>query len=58
MNYLISVFLKYIIYCRLLKKEEVANLKSGGNEYCLQDFTIIYFWHQAAESENFLEVKL
>lgn len=53
MNDVTNVFLRYIIYCRLLKNEEETDLKSGGNECCFQDFIISYFWHQAAESEIF-----
>lgn len=47
-----------MVCCRLLKKEEEADLKTGGNECWFQDFTISYFWHQAAESGFFSKVKL
>lgn len=43
MNNMTSLFLGFMIYCRLLKKEEETDLKSGGNECCFQDFTISYF---------------
>lgn len=53
MNDMFIVFLRYMIYCRLLRKEEETDLKSGRNEYCFQSFTMSYFWYQAAESKMF-----
>lgn len=47
-----------MVCCRLLKKEEETDLKSGGNERWFQNFTTSSFWHQAAESEFFWKVKL
>lgn len=47
MDDMTNLFLRYMIYCRLLKKEEETDSRSGGNECCFQDFTISYFWLQA-----------
>jgi len=40
MDDMTNLFLRYMIYCRLLKKEEEADFRSGGNECCFQGFTI------------------
>lgn len=58
MDDMTNLFLRYMIYCRLLKKEEETGSRSGGNAYCFQDFTISYFWLQAAESEFSCKVQL